>query len=118
MSSYWRDQASKIPNADALQLHPWYAIVEQTLADSNSELESDLRRARELEAYCICKTAIAIEEAAALQKSGMDESTAREVAFDKLIPGNDISPVAPEDEEGAEEDAAWGVMEWLENRDL
>lgn len=108
---YWTKTQERYKIRDR-STHPWADTLKQSLAQVEPVTLAELEAAGELDAFLSVKVDDCIKSIRSMRAQGMDYETAKEAAFDSMLPKE---PEEAEDweREGAEQDAIDAFSDWI-----
>ncbi|MCR9293327.1 MAG: hypothetical protein NXI32_11455 [bacterium] len=109
---YWKNKAEKYDSD--YRDHAWHGLFIRTLANVDEELHNELSDEGELDAWATVHVAETLFLVREMTERGMDEATAKEQALSAVLPQPEVEPAEDYELEGAAEDEAAQLADWLE----
>lgn len=111
---YWSNTMERYKIRDR-SMHPWAELLRGTLANVEPESFAELETTGELNAYLSVKVDECIQSIRTMQKQGMDYQTAKECAFDAMLPKAEQAVAEDWEDEGALADMTDAFSDWIGN---
>jgi hypothetical protein len=110
---YWTNTMERFGIKDRTQ-HPWAELLKQTLAQVEPATLAELEADGELGAFLSVKVDECMKSIRDMQQGGMEYETAKELAFESMLP-REPETVEDWELEGAQQEEADAFSDWIES---